>query len=213
MWAHTKETQEKISPRQALQYLQEGNLRFQSNLKADRNLLRQVNQTAEGQFPFATILSCMDSRTSAEIIFDQGLGDVFSIRVAGNVLNRDIIGSIEYACGIAGSKIVVVLGHTKCGAVISACNAVKMGYLTGLINKINPAIQAEKTVLNNRSGSNTEFVNKVSELHVRHTIGQIRKLSSVLNTLEAEESLLIVGGMYDIDTGQVRFFECKDKPL
>lgn len=137
MWAHTKESLEKLSPKQALEFLREGNIRFLNNLKADRNLLKQVNQTSEGQFPFATVLSCIDSRTSAELIFDQGLGDIFSIRVAGNILNNDILGSMEYACGIAHSKIIVVLGHTRCGAVTSACDNLKTGHLTGLLNKLS----------------------------------------------------------------------------
>ena len=122
MWTHIKESQDKISPKKAFAFLKEGNLRFLNNLKTHRNLLKQVNQTSEGQFPFATILSCIDSRTSAELIFDQGLGDIFSIRIAGNILNEDILGSMEYTCGIVKSKIDVVLGHTNCGAIISACN-------------------------------------------------------------------------------------------
>ena len=125
MWAHTKESQDRVTPQMALQFLKEGNLRFQNNLKADRDLLKQVNQTSDGQFPFAAILSCIDSRTSAELIFDQGLGDIFSIRIAGNILNDDILGSMEFACRIANSKIILVLGHTKCGAIIGACNNLK----------------------------------------------------------------------------------------
>ena len=144
MWVHTKESQNKITPLQALEYLKEGNIRFLNNLKLDRNLLKQVNQTSEGQYPFAAILSCIDSRTSAELIFDQGLGDIFSIRIAGNILNDDILGSMEFACDIANSKIVVVLGHTRCGAVISACNNIKSGHLTGLLNKIGRASCRER---------------------------------------------------------------------
>lgn len=128
MWTHTKDSQEKISPLMALELLKEGNLRFRNNLNADRNLLKQVNQTSEGQYPFATILSCMDSRTSAELIFDQGLGDIFSIRIAGNVINEDILGSMEYACSIAKSKIIVILGHTQCCVVINARNQLKFGH-------------------------------------------------------------------------------------
>src|SRR5690554_5303276 len=158
MWSHTKESQDKITPQNALEFLKEGNLRFINNLKTDRNLLKQVNQTSEGQFPFATIFSCIDSRTSAELIFDQGLGDIFSIRIAGNVLNEDILGSMEYACSIAKSKILVVLGHTNCGAVISACNNVEVGNLTFLLRKIKPAIESEVTIVKERNGNNVNYV-------------------------------------------------------
>ncbi len=207
MWTHNKESQSKMTPQQALVYLKEGNARFVSNLQIDRNLLKQVNQTSEGQFPFATILSCMDSRTSAELIFDQGLGDIFSIRIAGNVLNEDILGSMEYCCGIANSKIVVVLGHTKCGAIIGACNNQKIGHLTGLLNKIKPAISNEMTVVDNRTGRNPDFVTKVAILNVMNTIEEIRSRSSILLELEQNDKIIIVGGIYDIDSGVVTFFE------
>ena len=207
MWAHTKESQDKVTPAIALQYLKEGNARFLNNLKASRNLLKQVNQTSEGQFPFATVLSCIDSRTSAELIFDQGLGDIFSIRIAGNILNDDILGSMEYAAGVANSKIIVVLGHTKCGAVIGACSNYKGGYLTGLLSKINPAIELETTTVNERNGENIAYVNKVSEINVHLTMGQIRKKSSLLHDLEKEGKIMIIGGLYDIETGEVSFYE------
>src|SRR5688500_9765579 len=132
----TKDVQASLSPAQAIELLKEGNKRFVSNLKVNRNLLQQVNETAAGQYPFAFILSCIDSRTSAELIFDQGLGDIFSCRIAGNVLNEDILGSMEFACKLAGSKVIVVLGHTKCGAIKGACDDVKMGNLTALLDKI-----------------------------------------------------------------------------
>ena len=206
MWAHTKELQDRISPEEALEYLIEGNRRFVNNLNSNRNLLKQVNMTSEGQFPFAAILSCIDSRTSAELIFDQGLGDIFSIRVAGNVLNNDILGSMEYACGIAHSKVVVVLGHTKCGAITSACDDLMFGHLTGLVHKIRIPIRQEKSVTDNRTGSNPEYVNKVSELNVLHTMERLRLRSSILSGLEREGKILIVGGMYDLDSGVVRFF-------
>jgi carbonic anhydrase len=207
MWAHTKESQDRITPQIALQYLKDGNMRFQNNLKADRDLLKQVNQTSEGQFPFAAILSCIDSRTSAELIFDQGLGDIFSIRIAGNVLNDDILGSMEYACNIVNSRIIVVLGHTKCGAVICACNELNSGYITGLLNKIKPAIQNEQYTKDNRNGNNIEFVNKVSRLNINHTIDQIHTQSVILHQLKQEGKIMIIGAMYDIDTGIVTFFE------
>ena len=206
MWAHTKETQDKITPQQALEFLKEGNVRFLKNLKVNRNLLMQVNQTSDGQFPFATILSCIDSRTSAELIFDQGLGDIFSIRIAGNVLNDDILGSMEYACGVANSKIIVVLGHTRCGAVISACDQVKMGHITGLLKKIKPAIESETTMSSERNGQNLTFVNRVSEINVQLTINQIRQQSPILSDLEKDGKIIIVGGIYDVETGIVSFF-------
>lgn len=207
MWAHTKESQEKITPQKALDYLKEGNLRFVNNLKLDRNLLKQVNQTSEGQFPFATILSCIDSRTSAELLFDQGLGDIFSIRIAGNVLNDDILGSMEYACSIANSKIIVVLGHTKCGAVISACNGLKFGHFTSLLSKIEPSIGKEIVTTKKRNGNNLAFVTNVSVININHTIEQIRSQSKILSCMEQQGSILIIGALYDIDTGAVDFFD------
>lgn len=207
MWAHTKETLDKITPKMALNILKEGNARFLNNLKADKNLLKQVNQTSDGQFPFAAVLSCIDSRTSAELIFDQGLGDIFSIRIAGNVLNDDILGSMEFACGISKSKIIVVLGHSKCGAVISACSNYTGGYLTGLLNKIKPAIELESYTKTDRNGNNLQFVNNVSEINVHFTMEQIRKKSPLLRNLEEEGKILIVGGFYDIETGEVSFYE------
>ncbi len=207
MWTHTKESQEKMTPREALGYLKEGNLRFVNNLQTDRNLLKQVNLTSEGQFPFATILSCIDSRTSAELIFDQGLGDIFSIRIAGNVLNTDILGSMEYACGLAKSKIIVVLGHTNCGAVISACNNLEIGHLTSLLNKIKPAVESENTVTDNRTGSNPDFVSKVSTANVKHTIRQIRAQSPIIKDLEEKGDIIITGGLYSVETGVVTFFD------
>jgi len=207
MWTHTKESQDKITPQLALQYLKEGNLRFLGNLKAQRNLLKQVNATSEGQFPFATILSCIDSRTSAELIFDQGLGDIFSIRIAGNILNNDILGSMEYACSIANSKVVVVLGHTKCGAIIGACNSIKLGHIAGITKKIEPAILREVTIVDDRTGNNMEFVNRVSIQNVMLTISQVRAQSPVLVDLEQQGKILIVGGIYNIDTGEVTFID------
>ncbi len=207
MWVHTKESQDKITPLKALELLKEGNKRFLGNLKLDRNLLKQVNLTSDGQFPFATILSCIDSRTSAELIFDQGLGDIFSIRIAGNIVNNDILGSMEYSCNIAGSKIIVVLGHTKCGAVISACDHIQSGHLTGLLQKIKPAIDQEKTILVNRDGRNMAFVASVSRIHVRLMIHRIREQSVLLNQLVEEGRIMLAGALYDIDSGEVSFFD------
>jgi carbonic anhydrase len=207
MYTHSKETQNTLTPATALEILKEGNERFVKNLKANRNLLQQVNETSKGQFPFATILSCIDSRTSAELIFDQGLGDIFSIRIAGNILNEDILGSMEFATKIMGTKIIVVLGHTKCGAIAGACNHVEMGNLTTLLNKIQPAIYSEKETVENRSGSNEKFVKKVTELNVFLTIDRIRRESPIIAALEQEGAIRIIGGLYDVENGKVNFFE------
>lgn len=203
----TKELQDALTPDKAIQILKDGNNRFMNNLKANRNLLQQVNETSAGQFPFAVILSCIDSRTSAELIFDQGLGDIFSARIAGNILNEDILGSMEFACKVAGSKAVVVLGHSKCGAVKGACDGVKMGNLTTLLDKINPAIEAEKSVKENRNASNSEFVEKVASLNVHLTMDEIKKRSPILNDMHEAGEIAIIGGMYDVDTGEVEFYQ------
>ncbi|CAM3703597.1 carbonic anhydrase [Flavobacterium saliperosum S13] len=207
MRTHSKETQSSLTPQTALQILKEGNERFVKNLKANRNLLQQVNETSTGQFPFATILSCIDSRTSSELIFDQGLGDIFSIRIAGNILNEDILGSMEFATKIVGTKVIVVLGHTKCGAIVGACNHVEMGNLTTLLNKIQPAIFNEKTTTENRDGSNADFVNNVTKLNVHLTIERIRRESPIIAELEQQGLIKIVGGLYDVETGVVTFNE------
>lgn len=207
MYTHSKETQTNLTPDAAIEILKEGNERFVKNLKANRNLLQQVNETSTGQFPFATILSCIDSRTSAELIFDQGLGDVFSIRIAGNILNEDILGSMEFATKVVGTKVLVVLGHTKCGAIVGACNHVEMGNLTTLLKKIQPAINNEKTTTENRDGSNATFVKNVTELNVQLTIERIRKESPIVAEMEQKGEIKIVGGMYDVETGLVNFYE------
>ena len=201
-----KAMQAAITPAMAIDILKEGNKRFMNNLKANRNLLEQANETSDGQHPFAVILSCIDSRTSAELIFDQGLGDIFSIRIAGNIINEDILGSMEFACKVAGSKIIVVLGHSKCGAVKGACDHVEMGNLTGLLQKIQPAIQSEKTEINNRNSSNAEFVEKVAQLNVAHTVSAIRERSPILNELIASGQVGIIGGMHNLSNGEVTFF-------
>jgi len=207
MYVHSKENQSKLSPETAFQYLQEGNARFVQNLRANRNLLQQVNETRDGQFPFATILSCMDSRTSAELIFDQGLGDIFSIRIAGNVLNDDILGSMEFATKVVNTKIIVVLGHTKCGAIVGACNDVKLGNLTQLLEKVKPAIEHETTTQTERHGKNPEFVKNVTEINVHLTIQKIKEESPIIAELVQDGQIKIVGGLYDVDTGKVDFFE------
>ncbi|UGS24630.1 carbonic anhydrase family protein [Flavobacterium channae] len=207
MKAHNKETQAQMTPRKALQFLQEGNDRFINNLKANRNLLEQVNETRDGQWPFATILSCIDSRTSAELIFDQGLGDVFSVRIAGNIVNTDILGSMEFACKVAGSKLIVVLGHSKCGAVKGACDHVEMGNLTELLSKIQPSVYQEKQTTENRTSGNAEFVENVSEINVKRNVKNIIERSFVLEQLLEEGKIGIVGAMHDIETGKVVFYE------
>jgi carbonic anhydrase len=169
-------------------------------------LLQQVNETSNGQYPFATILSCIDSRTSAELIFDQGLGDIFSIRVAGNVINEDILGSMEFACKVAGSKAIVVLGHTKCGAVKGACDHVRMGHLTYLLNKLEPAVYEETTVTENRNSSNPEFVEKVALRNVQLTLQAIPEQSAILKDMLDKGEIALIGGVYDVDTGVVEFF-------
>ena len=206
MRTHTQETQETLTPEIAIQILQEGNERFVRNLKANRNLLQQVNETAAGQFPFAAILSCMDSRTSAELIFDQGLGDIFSIRVAGNVVNQDILGSLEFACKAAGSKLVLVMGHTKCGAITGAVNQVEMGNLTSLLNKIKPAIEQVTETTDERAGKNDDFVQLVTEKNVHLTINKIRQESPLLAEMEDQGNIKIIGALYDVETGIVKFF-------
>ncbi|WP_053970919.1 carbonic anhydrase family protein [Mangrovimonas sp. ST2L15] len=209
MKAHTKETQATMTPEKSLQFLKEGNLRFQNNLKANRNLLEQVNDTSEGQFPFATILSCIDSRVSAELVFDQGLGDIFSVRIAGNFVNEDILGSMEFACKLAGTKLIVVLGHTSCGAVKGACDHAEMGNLTKLIEKITPAVKAvkEPSEESMRTSENLEFVDSVSEKNVHLTIERIHSESPILDEMEKNGEIKIIGAMYDINTGAVTFFE------
>lgn len=209
MKAHTRETQATMTPEKSLQYLKEGNLRFQNNLKANRNLLEQVNDTSEGQFPFATILSCIDSRVSAELVFDQGLGDIFSIRIAGNFINEDILGSMEFASKIAGTKLIVVLGHTSCGAIKGACDDAKMGNLTKLISKIKPAVHAVAEPKDSalRNSSNLAFVDSVAEKNVHLTMDRILKESEVLAEMVRKGEIKIVGGMYDINSGAVDFYE------
>ena len=209
MKAHTKETQLTLTPEKAIQFLKEGNLRFQNNLKAHRNLLEQVNETSEGQFPFATILSCIDSRVSAELVFDQGLGDIFSIRIAGNFINEDILGSMEFASKLAGTKVIVVLGHTSCGAIKGACDDAKLGNLTALINKIKPAVAAvtEPKDISLRNSKNMEFVDNVSEKNVYMTMENIRVKSPVLKDMEENGEIKIIGAMYDISNGSVTFYE------
>lgn len=202
----TKEMQNAITPAMALDLLQEGNKRFVNNLKVNRNLLQQANETSDGQHPFAVILSCIDSRTSAELIFDQGLGDVFSVRIAGNIINEDILGSMEFGCKVAGSKLIVVLGHTKCGAIKGACDHVEMGNLTALLTKIRPAIDDETTTLENRTSSNGAFVENVATINVKRTVKAIMERSTILKEMIEKGQIGIVGGTHDISSGTVTFY-------
>ncbi len=208
MKAHTSETQSTITPEKALEILQEGNARFVNNLKANRDLLAQVNDTRAGQWPFAVVLSCIDSRTSAELIFDQGLGDIFSVRIAGNFVNQDILGSMEFGCNVAGSKLVVVLGHTKCGALkggldAAAIEGMGMDNLNHLIGHFDPII---KNIINEgeeRSSKNEDLLERLNHHNVKHAIEDIRKQSSTLRKMEEDGKIKIVGANYDVETGVV----------
>jgi len=203
----TKEMQDAITSSTALQLLKDGNKRFVNNLKINRNLLQQANETSDGQHPFAVILSCIDSRTSAELVFDQGIGDVFSIRIAGNIVNEDILGSMEFGCKVAGAKIILVLGHTKCGAVKGACDNVALGNLTGLIAKIKTAVVQESITAENRNSSNGVFVENVAELNVSLSVKNILLKSPIIADMVKNGDIGIVGGIHEITTGEVKFFE------
>lgn len=209
MKAHTQETQAAITPDAAIDLLKEGNQRFQTNKEVNRNLLEQVAETSTGQYPFATILHCVDSRVSAELVFDQGIGDVFSIRIAGNFVNEDILGSMEFTCKLAGTKVIVVLGHTACGAIKGACDDARLGNLTTLLSKLKPAVEAvsEPSDANLRNSKNIDFVNNVAEKNVYMTINNIRMKSPVLQEMEEYGDIKIVGAMYDIKDGSVTFYE------
>ena len=207
MKAHTKNTQAAITPNKAIELLKEGNQRFVARNMANRNLLDQVKDTASGQYPFATVLSCIDSRVSAELIFDQGVGDIFSARVAGNIVNEDLLGSIEFACKLAGTKVLVILGHTACGAVKGACDGAKLGNLTILLDKIMPAVNAvsQPSDAGQRNSKNIDFVNDVAVKNVHMTIENTRNMSPVLKEMEDNGEIKIVGAMYDINNGKVTF--------
>lgn len=207
MWTLTKEAQQLLTPANAVNLLKEGNIRFINNLKINRDLLQQVNDTSEGQFPFAVILSCIDSRTSAELIFDQGLGDIFSIRIAGNILNDDILGSMEFACQLAGSKLIAVLGHTKCGAIQGACKQVKLGHLSGLLEKIDPAINLVKQHNPHWHETDAVFINTVTQVNVNLVIDNILQKSPIINELIKQNKVGIIGGIYNADNGEVKFDE------
>lgn len=207
MTTQTKESQAALSPDGAIALLKEGNERFVKQTMASRDLIQQVKETTSGQYPFATILSCIDSRVSAELVFDQGVGDIFSARVAGNIVNEDLLGSMEFACKLAGTKVVVVLGHTACGAVKGACDDAKLGNLTLLLSRIQEAVQAipEPTDPAERTSKNLDFVNAVAEKNVTLTMDNIRNRSNVLRQMEEQGEIKIVGAMYDIADGKVHW--------
>ena len=204
MMTQTKETQDKITPTSALNMLKEGNERFLKKSQVDRNLNQQVTETSSGQYPFAVVLSCIDSRVPVELVFDQGIGDIFSARVAGNVVNEDMLGSIEYGCKVAGSKLVVVLGHTKCGAVTSACKRVKLGNITALLSKIEPAV--DKIISAGEEASDDQIEQVVVE-NVFESIKNLRAMSTILDEMEKNGEIKIVGANYDVATGKVTFLE------
>lgn len=205
MKLHTSETLATMTPSKALQFLKEGNNRFVNNLKLNRNLLEQVQYYKHGQHPFAIVLSCMDSRTSSELIFDQGLGDIFSLRIAGNILNDDIIGSMEYACKAVGSKLIVVLGHSKCGASHGACAGKKMGKLTQLLRKLDVSINEVKKEFKDLSYDSQQFVDAVTQHNIHHSMDEILLRSEVLKELYDTGKIGLVAAYHDIDTGKVDF--------
>lgn len=202
----SKEERDGMTPDAVIEHFKEGNLRFRENRPAKHDYLEQKRSSIEGQYPAAVILSCIDSRAPVEIVLDAGIGETFNARVAGNISNRDMLGSMEFACAVAGAKVVMVMGHTRCGAVRGAIDNAELGNLTGLLDKINPAI--EKTVYNGeRKGSNYDFVDAVARKNVELTIENIRKNSPTLKTLEEKGKIKIIGSMYNISGGKVDFFE------
>jgi carbonic anhydrase len=202
-----KISQANITPEQALELLKAGNARFVDNLRINRNLLQQMNETSDGQWPMAAIVSCMDSRTSAELIFDQGLGDIFSIRLAGAVISDNVLGSLEYACKVANSKFIIVLGHTKCGAIKGACDHVELGNLTALLNKITPSVYAEKTFRDNRNSHNSAFVDAVTRIHTERSVQAILEQSGILRDMILKGEVGVIGAVYDVETGVVTFLD------
>lgn len=208
MRTQTKEIQQHLTPEIALQILKAGNARFMKNLKINRNLLQQLNETYDGQYPFAVVLSCIDSRASSELIFDQGLGDLFSIRIAGNILNDDIIGSMEFACKVSGAKIIVVVGHTRCGAIKGACDDVQLGKLTDLLAKIKPVVEKVRDPeATDQNSKNEAFLDKVAEANVFNVIEEIKSRSEILREMLEQKQIGIVGAMYDLHTGHIDFYE------
>ncbi len=202
--ASSKEDRDRLSPVDVINMMKDGNERFRRGLRVNRDFLREQRERAAGQFPAAVILSCIDSRAPAELIMDLGIGDVFNARVAGNVANPDILGSLEFACHVAGAKVVLVLGHSSCGAIAGAIDGVELGQLTGLLSRIRPAV-AETSYEGARRSSDAVFVERVARTNVERTIGVIRKESLILRELERKEAIAIAGAMYDLKTATVSF--------
>lgn len=202
----SKAQQSAITPAQALEQLAAGNERFVAGKLQHRDWPQQRAATAAGQYPFAVVLSCIDSRTSSEIIFDQGFGDIFNARVAGNVLDGEILGSMEFACKITGAKLIAVVGHTHCGAVKGACSGAQLGHLTGLLEKIQPSVAEAKMELPGVAATDGKFIETVAELNVHQVLQQIREQSPVLRELVDSGKVGLVGGIYDLDSGKVQFF-------
>jgi carbonic anhydrase len=202
----TRETQAATTPAKALQMLKQGNARFVAGEATDYNYLAQVKQTASGQFPFASVVSCLDSRIPPEIVFNRGIGDLFVARVAGNFVNDDILGSLEFAAKLAGSKLIVVMGHSECGAVKGACDAAQLGLLSTTLASLNPAVSAVQGHTP-RSSANGAFVQAVAEMNVTLTMKKLRDRSVVLRQMIDAGEIALVGAMYDVSTGKVRFFD------
>jgi carbonic anhydrase len=209
MPTQTAESQSNLSPKEAIELLKEGNQRFVSREMRERDLLAQVEETSKGQFPFACIVGCIDSRVPATTVFDQGIGSLFVATVAGNIINEDILGSLEFGCAAAGSKAIIVLGHTSCGAVKGACDSIELGNLTSLLSKINASVKetVEPNDPSMRNSSNLPFVNEVAKNNVLRSVENIRVKSNVLRRLEEDGKITIVGAMYDVNTGQVSFLD------
>jgi len=205
IWNKTSEAQKLLTPDQAIEMLKEGNRRFVDNQQTDKDLTAQVKQGANGQYPFAVILGCIDSRVPAEIVFDQGIGDIFNVRIAGNIINNDILGSMEYGCKVAGSKLVLVLGHSSCGAIKGAVQKVELGHITELVNKVNPAIDSMTIPKPESEDQLGPYVNKVAEINVHNSVKNILDRSSVLKELEDDGTIKIIGALYDVNTGIVNF--------
>jgi len=205
----TAEAQSKITPETAIQLLKKGNLRFLEGIRQKREFATQIAETASGQYPFACILGCIDSRVPIRLIFDQGIGDVFGATVAGNIVNEDILGSLEFGCKIAGAKLVVVLGHTSCGAVKGACDKAELGNLTSLLAKINPAIQnvKEPTDPTQRTSQNSSFVDAVALENIKLTVQNIKTYSNVLRDMEERGAIKIIGAIYNVENGEVSFLD------
>jgi carbonic anhydrase len=205
--AVTKELQQSLSPREIIELLKEGNRRFMSGKTIGHNYQQQARESASAQFPPAVVLSCIDSRVVPEIVFDTGLGDIFDVRVAGNIVNRDIAGSMEYACNVTGSKVVLVMGHTSCGAVKGTLDGVKLFNLTGLLSKLKPAVDAMAKVAEERTSKNKKLVDAAALENVKLTVEKIRSISPVLRQMEQENKILITGCLYDIKSRAVMFLD------